>query len=142
VGESEGREALGEEKTCYRSANIIVPLEGSFLMKRRLTLLVMAFVLALSPLAALAQSKPSAPPPPPPKKEAVKKELAKKTDLVDLNTATKDQLVAVPGIGATIAQKIIDNRPYKTKDELVSKKVVSEMNYAKFKDYVIAKQAK
>lgn len=99
-------------------------------MKRAFVLaFVAAFLLAVLPAPMIAQAKKAG-------------DTAKKaTELVDLNTATKDQLVAVPNIGATIAQKIIDNRPYKTKQDLVTKKVVSEMSYAKFKDYVIAKQA-
>jgi len=61
---------------------------------------------------------------------------------VDINSATKDQLTAISGIDAALADKIIAGRPYKSIAQLTSKKIVDASTYAKIKDKIIAKQGK
>ena len=61
-------------------------------------------------------------------------------ELVDLNSASKTQLIGLPGIGEAHAQKIIDGRPYREKSDLVKKNIISQKTYDVIADRVIARQ--
>src|SRR5262249_36429812 len=73
-------------------------------------------------------------------KEPAKAAAPKKAPL-DINTAAEDELKALPGIGEAYSKKIIENRPYARRDELVSKKIIPKATYEGIKDQIIAKQA-
>jgi DNA uptake protein ComE-like DNA-binding protein len=104
-------------------------------MRRGLpTVLVIGLWLALA-AAAGAQGKPAAPPP-------AGTKVAPAVAPLDLNSATAEQLKALPGIGEAYARKIIEARPYARKDELVSKKVVPPATYEQIKELVVARQKK
>jgi competence protein ComEA len=112
---------------------------------KRLIGLVVAVLFSAGVLAAPAAWAP-APKTTPPAAKSDTKPAAKDAmkdmghEPLDLNTASEADLKMIPGIGDAYAKKIVQNRPYKRKDELVQKKVLPKATYDKIKDHVIAKQ--
>jgi DNA uptake protein ComE-like DNA-binding protein len=106
-------------------------------MKRNLavTLFSLFLGLFLSAGPGLAQTKETS------KKAAAPAASAqKKTELIDINSASKQELMTLPGIGDAYSQKIIDNRPYRGKNDLVRKNIVPQATYDKISGQIIAKQ--
>jgi competence protein ComEA len=100
---------------------------------------VLIFLLSLVSGAAAAAAQTAEPGSKP---EMMAAQTKPSADKLDINTATKDQLKALPGIGDAYSQKIIAGRPYRAKNELVQKKIIPQATYDKIKDLIIAKQPK
>jgi DNA uptake protein ComE-like DNA-binding protein len=97
---------------------------------------LMMLLLAFSLVAASAQQAAPAKD----AKKATTSATAKAANLVDINSASAEQLQTLPGIGTAYADKIMKGRPYRGKNELVDKKIIPQATYNKIKDLVIAKQ--
>jgi len=59
---------------------------------------------------------------------------------IDINSATKEQLMTLPGVDDAMADKIIAGRPFKAKTDLLHKSIVTKTEYSKVSSHIIAKQ--
>jgi len=99
---------------------------------------LIAVTLVSGSAVAAPQSKPAAKTAPAKPASTAKPAAA----LIDLNSASKAELMTLPGIGDALSQKIMDARPFARKDELVIKKIIPQSTYDKIKDQVVARQKK
>ena len=98
-------------------------------------------LIGLIALAGILSAAPQAAAPRMETKKSAAKAMTSATT-VDINSASLDELKALPGVGDAYAQKIVDGRPYKGRNELLDKKILPEAVYGKIRTMVKARQPK
>ena len=93
--------------------------------------MLLALAIACPRVLAQAQSSSSQ------ATDTTKSRASRAAQQLDINTASKAQLDALPGIGPTYAQKIISNRPYRTTHELVKKNVIPQSTYNRIRHLIV-----
>jgi competence protein ComEA len=129
--------------SCLPSAELLqeIPMSVSRSRFLPLALVVTAFLNLSNGRVAEAQSNPT---PSPAAKPAptISEKIAASKQLLDINTATPDQLKALTGIGDAYVKRIVDGRPYTAKNQLVTRGIIPQDAYDKVKDQIIAHRPK
>ena len=115
-----------------------------FVLHRRffpLALILAAFIGSSNTTLAVAQSGAATVPAAKPA-QTISEKIAASKDLLDINTATPEQLKALPGIGDAYTQRIIAGRPFTAKNQLVTRGIIPQAAYEKVKDQIIAHRPK
>ena len=108
---------------------------------------VLALGVALTPVARAespspAPAKATTAPTPTSHTKSTAAKSSKPASHIDLNSASREQLMTLPGITEASADKIIQARPFKSKDELRSKGIVTKAEYDRLASHVSAKSSK
>jgi competence protein ComEA len=86
-----------------------------------------------APAAQAAQGKPT---------QTIAEKIAASKELLDINTATAEELKALPGMGVVYVQRVIAGRPYSAKSQLVQRGILPENAYERIRDSIIAHRVK
>jgi competence protein ComEA len=105
-------------------------------IERKLTAQIAVLIFALSLFSGMAAAQANSNP------SSAATTASNMAGKLDIYSATADQLKELPGIGDAFSQKIVDGRPYRTKLDLVRKKIIPQSTYDKIKDMIVAKQSK
>ena len=105
----------------------------------KITLIALALGLSVG-LALAADSKPPVAAPAKTSTKPAPAASATKVTLIDVNSASKDELKTLPGVSDELAAKIIAGRPYLSKAHLLTRKIVDAGGYENIRTLVIAKQ--
>jgi competence protein ComEA len=84
-----------------------------------------------SPKPSISDAKPS-----------VSEKIAADATKLDLNTATPEQLKALPGMGDAYVKRIVDGRPYTAKNQLVTRGILPPAAYEQIKEQIIAHRSR
>jgi competence protein ComEA len=106
--------------------------------KNSIRMMLLALLLSVGMTASISYANAAKQTPDP---NAAMKAQSSNSKLIDINSASKDDLTALPGIGDKYSQKIIDGRPYAKKTDLVRKHIIPQATYNKIASAIIAKQS-